>query len=66
MFQALGFFLVFHSSVSFLESLQSEVCEDDDEEDDAVEPPCQHPVGPGKCLQSVFVEEGEEGFRRKW
>ena len=66
MFQTLGFFLVFNSIVSFLESFQSEVCEDDDDEDDAVESPCQHPVGPGKGLQCVFVEEGKEGFRSKW
>ena len=66
MFQTLGFFLVFNSTVSFLPSLESEVCEDDDEEDDAVEAPCQHPEGPGECLQCVFVEEGKERFRNKW
>ena len=55
MFQTLGFFLVSNLAVYFLPSLESEVSEDDDEEDDAVEAPCQHPV-----------EEGKERFRNKW
>ena len=66
MFQTLGFFLAFNSAVSFLPSLQSEVSEDNDDEDDAVEPPRQHPEGPGECIQCVFVEEGKEWFRNKW
>ena len=66
MFQTLGFFCVLNPTISFLQSLQSEVCEDDDDEDDAVETPRQHPVGTGKCLQGVFVEEGKKWFCSKW
>ena len=42
------------------------MCEDDDDEDDAVEAPRQHPEGPRECLQCVFVEEGKKWFRSKW